>query len=543
MEHGRQLSRKDFLRFFGLNMLALALPKWRFDTSGLGEYPIDWPWISRDVLPSKLLDILSLVPKMVVDQNGYLVVRSPDGRSAAQIPVAQTQWNAEHSNPGDRLYRHLPWGIVLHWYGDKENFDRSVPGYLRGFDSLRKVDTYITRTSAHFLVGDSLPLPYASQSTEAIGILQTQIPDKDGTPFVASHLMPLNYQAHEEKKQYFVRALYHLRNTYSGFNSVLQDFYDGAKFDPNMRTIAIEITGYDFENLVHFPSEQQIANVLSVVWAVMKRYGIPASDLMGHNEIQLGKADPGKKFMALVRFLIGAKALIEKDEQMCRLIFGQFLGDSQDPVRAVRRYFEFVRDYLLLVGTRRTVYEWEAIANYWSTYDRICLGRSKLNVADQFCWPISGQGLTNGYTFLNPNHHEGVDIYSPAAQSTVYLVANGKCVFIGDHGGHSQGKLAMFRHRQPDGAEIVSIYCHLSDLGDIQIGNQYPIRCRLGRISRQVAYEDPFLHFAIAYGATWDADLKINHNLPLNAATGWIQDRYLNPNDYLRYQVETKNVF
>jgi N-acetyl-anhydromuramyl-L-alanine amidase AmpD len=49
--------------------------------------------------------------------------------------------------------------------------------------------------------------------------------------------------------------------------------------DPNMRTIAIEITGYDFENPEHYPGEQQIANVVGVVWAVMKRYGIPAMNI------------------------------------------------------------------------------------------------------------------------------------------------------------------------------------------------------------------------------------------------------------------------
>jgi hypothetical protein len=96
------------------------------------------------------------------------------------------------------LYGHIPWGIVLHWYGDKENFDKTIKGYIRGFDSLRKVATYITRTSAHFLVGpERLEQATINQST-GISVLQTQMPDKDGTPFVASHLMYLDYLAHQE---------------------------------------------------------------------------------------------------------------------------------------------------------------------------------------------------------------------------------------------------------------------------------------------------------------------------------------------------------
>ncbi len=50
-------------------------------------------------------------------------------------------------------------GIVLHWYGDDLGFDQTVEGYLRGFNVAAQADNYLTRTSAHFLIGRVSPIP------------------------------------------------------------------------------------------------------------------------------------------------------------------------------------------------------------------------------------------------------------------------------------------------------------------------------------------------------------------------------------------------
>ena len=204
------------------------------------------------------------------------------------------------------------------------------------------------RTSAHFLVGDALPatvdeVPSATLRTgigaeakapmstsDAIGVLQTQAPDEDGIPFVASHLRSLNYKQFRERQQYFVNALDALEFADKGDHSILQDFYAGSKIDPGWRTIAIEMTGFNFDNPETAPGAQQMANVLGVIWAVMKRYKISALDVLGHNELSLDKADPGKLFMATIRYLLGVKALIDADEEMKELVFGRFLKDGAD---------------------------------------------------------------------------------------------------------------------------------------------------------------------------------------------------------------------
>jgi hypothetical protein len=81
------------------------------------------------------------------------------GSSTARIPLDQTLWNQEHRNSWNRLESNLHWAMVLHWYGDDNGFDRTIEGYLRGFDELRQVANYITRTSSHFLVGADYPQP------------------------------------------------------------------------------------------------------------------------------------------------------------------------------------------------------------------------------------------------------------------------------------------------------------------------------------------------------------------------------------------------
>jgi hypothetical protein len=219
---------------------------------------LEWPNLPFDTLPQSTQEILALVPTTMIGVDGILYLSKSRESSPGRIPLARTQWNRENNSRTHRLTSSVPWGIVLHWYGDKENFDKTITGYLRGFDSLRQIDDYITRTSAHFLIGDQIPTIELRGSEDQIGIIQTQKPDLDGTPFVASHISGLDYEAHKAKRQYFVRALYQLGYEEPGVRSILQDWFDGGRvIDPNMRTIAIELAGYDFENPTHYPSQQR----------------------------------------------------------------------------------------------------------------------------------------------------------------------------------------------------------------------------------------------------------------------------------------------
>jgi hypothetical protein len=441
------------------------------------------------------------------------------------VPLAPTQWNHENSLRSDRLYTTVPWGIVLHWYGDRENYDKTITGYLRGFNSLREVDGEQTRTSAHFLVGDDLPAISSTAQESSIGILQTQKPASNGTPYVASHIMSLDYEAHKARRHYFVRAQYHLGYEEPGVRSILQDWFDGGRvIDPNMQTIAIEMTGYDFESRKHFPSNQQIANTISVIWALMRRYGISANNLFGHNEIQLNKPDPGKKFMGLIRLLVGAKALIENDPYMNQLVFGSFLQEQFDTLQAVRKYFKFVYDYLLMVSKPNMVYEWEGLSGYWFLHDLLDDRPGSTVISRRFRSPLAGRFSSPGRSFTSPENHEGIDLhrevngnyFNEVNDRQVQLVADGACIYVGEFAGCSGGQLAIFRHRQLSGSQVLSVYGHLDRVNDLEIGVQYPLSYPIGEIKQDLEHSDPFLHFAMAYGGTWDTDLKNRISIPQN---------------------------
>jgi hypothetical protein len=474
-------------------------------------------------------------------QDGLLYLFGPDNQRLSRAPLFPTQWNRDNSKKYHRLYANVPWGIVLHWYGDREDFDRTVKGYLRGFDSLRAIDDFEVRTSAHFLVGDSAPALDAglavNGSDDRIGVLQTQAPDTDGVPFLASHLQPIDLVAHLAKQQYFVRAVYQLAYADPAVHSLLQDLFDGPYLDANMRTIAIEIAGYDFENPAHFPSPQKIANVLGLVWALMRRYRIPASGLLGHNEVQLNKADPGKKFIALMRYLLGLKALLDGDGLMLRLVFGQYLPPGGDPHEAVRRYFRFTRDFLAIVSAPRRVFEWEAQSRYWLAFDALFPGPAPLRLVSGFLPPAAGALASLGRVFLDPNNHEGVDLYRDphAARSALplesaRLSAGGLCLSAGPVRGCTGGNQVIFLHHLPDGAQILSVYSHLAELGDYRVGDLLPAGAHLGWLPAVlVRGRGEFLHFALAYGATWDTQLSRSPEVPLNAGPNWIRDRYLQP--------------
>jgi hypothetical protein len=481
---------------------------------------------------------LKRVPKVELDDQGILRLLDEQENATGAVPLARTQWNLERSQPLDRLMTEWSWGLVVHWYGEPEGFDKTQEGYLRGFDGLRQVGDYETRTSAHFLVGDA-PVVSAEQARpDQIGILQTQIPDADGIPYVASHLRPLNYELHRERKQYYVKALDALEYEQPAIHSMLQDFYDGPKIDPGWRTIAIEVAGKDFENPKTPPSPQKIANLLALIWAVMKRYQISALDILGHQEIELGKSDPGRGFMALLRYLLGIKALVDEDDQMKSLVFGRLMAGDRDVRRAVERYFRFVRDYLVLVSKPAEVYAWELQSKYWLARDLLEGRQHNRNTVESFGWPLEGEMPALGGNYLQPDYHEGVDLFAnqkakTALETPVSLVADGECLYAGRSQGHCPGKMAIFRHRQADGTLILTIYSHMSKLSSLKVGQVYPKGHQVGKLASPYPFMERYLHFAVAYGATWETDLRSRPSLPLEAKPEWIQQRYLPPLAYL----------
>jgi hypothetical protein len=525
------VSRRAFLKYLGLNMAAMAIRPMR----GWGEIDEDdWSILDAGKLPLAVQQILEIAPQAEVALDGRLSMAEP-GQPASAVPLTPTKWNREHSQRWDRLEPGIPWGIVLHWFGDPQNFKPSVESYLRGFDGLRLIDGELTSTSAHFLVGDAAPSPANFADQRRIAVLQTQAPAPDGAPYQAAHVLPLDILAHREKRQYFVRAQYELEQAGRGPHTLLQDMFDGRLVNPNMRTIAIEITGSHFDEPGSEPSKSKTANVLALVWALMRRYRIPAVNLLGHHEIQLGKADPGKKFMALIRFLLGIKALVEHDLVMFHLVFGAYGDLAAAPQQAVRRYFSYLRDFLVITATQREVFEWERNSKYWFTLASLAGARQRLPLAKSLLLPLRNEGLRTSGRFLDPANHEGLDLFRVAGKPArvqddeIRLVADSECLYAGSGVDSHPGVSVIFRHIEPGGAQVLNIFGNLSQAASLHVGRIYPAGELIGCIEHGQHRTDPFLHLAVAYGATWDTDLQRALELPLNVGPNWIAARYLDP--------------
>ena len=245
--------------------------------------------------------------------------------------------------------------------------------------------------------------------------------------------------------------------------------------------------------------------------------------------------------MALIRQLIGIKALVEDDEQMKNLVFGQFSVSTGDPGLWVSKYFKFLRDYLTLTAVPRTVFEWEATCNYWLCQGLLASPAGRSGLAGTCHPPLASNTLSPGRVFLLPENHEGVDLYqdgynsraNTSAGEAVQLVSPGTCLYVGEGGYTCHGKTAIFQHILPTGSQLLSVYGHLGQLGDIKVGGTYPMAYRVGETPGNVSQGGRYMHFAMAYGVTWDLYLSSHATLPLNIGQKWIRDRYLSPLDYL----------
>jgi hypothetical protein len=334
-------------------------------------------------------------------------------------------------------------------------------------------------------------------------------------------------------------ALNELNKKYPTVRSILQDFFERPSVYPHLRTIGIEITGYDFDNPQRLPATQKIANVISLVWALMKRYRISAKDISGHLEIQLSKPDPGKKFLALIKFLIGIKALIDQDDDMRMLVYGPFLNGQNTIKDGVLAYFQYLREYMILVASPRQVSEWDVWSKYFPVYEMLHGGNSTLPCAEVFYLPLLEPSWQPGYIFLDPDNHEGIDIYPDYRPfpkrgfgQNVHLLANGVCVYLGKSGGLHDGQLAIFRHRQVDGSEVITSYGHLNSIANIEVGGKYSGGQVIGKILTTRNPPNGYLHFSIAYGPAWDIYLRKNANIPLNVGPTWINNFFINPDVY-----------
>ena len=142
----RKLSLREFMKLVGINMGAMFM---RLSSPGIWWINRIWPRLSIDDLPKKIKFIIQNVPITKLDNAGFLQIFGEDGLLLGQAPLHRTMWNLRKIATIDKLSKNQNWGIVLHWFGDKDHHNLSLPGYLAGFNGEQLIDGAATHTSAH----------------------------------------------------------------------------------------------------------------------------------------------------------------------------------------------------------------------------------------------------------------------------------------------------------------------------------------------------------------------------------------------------------
>jgi hypothetical protein len=184
-------------------------------------------------------------------------------------------------------------------------------------------------------------------------------------------------------------------------------------------------------------------------------------------------------------------------------------------------------------------------------YPKVVQNARLLRQVTQYAPPISGQFIKNGYDYLIPENHEGIDLHHPIQKGSarptrpakIQLIAPGECLYLGKASDCHDGQMMIFRHQQPDGSQLLSVYGHLSELAALTPGQQYPELTYIGMVDNDNVDCGRYLHFALAYGATWDIQLHQSPTIPEGAGIAWIRERYLEPVPFLKQTASGENGF
>ncbi len=358
------MNRRAFLRLSSagvFSMAARALPSAQVPKLG------DRCWAERLPIPASARRTLGLQPALRMDEHGFLALASTGGPAEPRrVQVLPTAWNLQKNRPRHRMWDQHAWGVVLHWDGAPTGALRSAAQMVNGLNHSMDIRTgEEVQNSAHFGVGPARLTRDPGDPNDPLSVAQLQHPSPDGVPYIASHLRPEvgkpdwrlgNVHAS-------LATLRHLR-----IRSILTDIYDGVRFDPNYRMLAIEMQGrrYERDFPANMPSAQQMANTLSLIIALMRAYDLGPWDVVGHFELQHDKPDPGKLFIAGMRYLIGLQALTAGPPWLVRRVFG-----GLDETRLAVNYFHDLAAYLRMVSTPDTFISFDQFFGFTPTFDSL----------------------------------------------------------------------------------------------------------------------------------------------------------------------------
>jgi len=519
-----KMSRRGFLKVLSLGGASLLIPKRIIPDEGKnlpGEYL--WPHLTVEMLPEgEVKEVLQQIPNIVINSEGYLT------SNGVRAPFAETDWSRENRRAIN------PDALVVHWSAHPNPEETTVSGLLYGYNEVRtsRDGSYEFITSAHATIGPySLEQEASSEPDSHISILQTQAP-RQGALTISSHLRSNLAPEHEAyintvhpiDSMQVLFPFYGLSRTYNYLPNVLR----GSGEDLNLRTVSLELVGQNFDSQEGHPNPQLIANTAGVIFAYMNKYPeIRFSNINGHFEIQIDKADPGKRFIAELRLLLALKVLIGENQTLKENFFGPFMTESGNLKEAAKRFFDFHWDYLVSSywGNSKRVFEWESRTGFWNIYKTL-FEEAPAQIADHFTLPVSSQGqeeIVYGNRFTEPEAHEGIDLNLQTSRRLIdedlgHIIAstaNGKVIFAGEIPGRpGLGKTIVIEHILPDGAKVLSLYAHLDQIG-VSKGQVVRINENIASMGNSGGQVDSHLHFAL-FPASAKREKELNLYLQLS---------------------------
>lgn len=306
-EQGYKMTRRDFLKntanfFTAFSLLPSKLQK-------IEE--LDKAFLN-------VFEVIKCTPDVEITDSNLLLV---NGIEAKQMYNESSFYLTEIMPEVKALIVHYDGAPSISWTGKQRYADSTINGLNRNGTRGPVV---------HWCVDGE-----ACNSNRGFGILQTHIPSGEKNPYIGRHLgialEDMNAETTSSKIQ-----------KHTGYTP---KWMKDGKEALHTNTIGFEQIGdnftYDVPN--QMPSKQQIANVLGLTIACMKRYDLGIWDVVGHIEVQQ-KSDPGGEFMAVLRTFILMYAIknIKSDlpfyEHVCRST-----GRYQSPYEilcSIENYYE-----------------------------------------------------------------------------------------------------------------------------------------------------------------------------------------------------------
>jgi hypothetical protein len=328
-----QISRREFLKTFSCLSCAIIFNK-----------PLE---LLKEYENKYFENIFSYIKNTIINMNNIAEI---NGNQVTVIQTGINKINIELARNNPYFKCDYPNSIVFHSF---DATDYILDTYMPNRTAQEYVEQgFANNTSARFLIGN-----------EKFDIVQCEINTPDGFFVPSAHCVEVDRI--NKNKNHYLQTLLNMCYKFDKDKTLseMNMFYtNGHSSSPNCSSIGIEITGCDFDK--EFPTDNKIANALSLTIALVKKYHIsPAFGFFGHKELDMHKNDPGKRLVYLMKLLIGIYSLFNNDVYLKNIVFKGFEN--------YKEYFDFITEYFITTSDLQEANDYLNKIKYYSFVNKL----------------------------------------------------------------------------------------------------------------------------------------------------------------------------